>query len=63
MPYISELYMPLICVKNSKPQRNDVPLKVEITENLDGTKIRKAIDDEMNGIWIADKDKMMKFDK
>lgn len=63
MPYISELYMPLICVKNSKPQRSDVPIKVEITENLDRTKIRKAIDEGTNGIWFADKDKMMKFDK
>ncbi len=53
MPYLSEVHMPLLVVKNTKIQRNDLPdeLKISDKKQMNIKEIRKA---EM--IYIADED-------
>ncbi|MBE3659132.1 HNH endonuclease [Vibrio navarrensis] len=58
--YLSELNMPLCHVKN-KTQSNDVPERVDILDELNTEVINDNIDKGVDGIWLADKDKLLKL--
>lgn len=61
-PYLTEIHMPLGVIKNKKAQKNDVPDRIEIIENLDRKSINEAIDKGVSSVWVADKDKLMTFE-
>jgi hypothetical protein len=61
-PYFTEIYMPLGSIKNEKAQRNDIPERIEIFEDLNQEFINEAIDKGVSSIWVADKDKLMTFE-
>ncbi|MEH2042862.1 HNH endonuclease [Nostoc sp.] len=61
-PYFTEIYMPLGLINNKKAQRNNVPETIEIIEKLDQNSINQAIDKGISSIWVADKDKLIKFE-
>jgi HNH endonuclease len=61
-PYFTEIHMPLWAIRNKKSQRNDIPEKLGILENLNQKSINEAIDKGAAGIWVAEKDKWMKLE-
>ena len=61
-PYLTEIHLPLGVIKNKKVQKNNVPETIEIIEKLDQDSINQAIDKGISSIWVADKDKLMKFE-
>jgi hypothetical protein len=56
MPYLNELYAPLIGVQNNKFQKNDVPAKLRFMNDLNGEDVVKAIDSGVGRIWLAERD-------
>lgn len=62
LKYLSEVHMPLIDVQSNKAQANDIPKSLDIMEGLDTDSINTAIDKGVEGIWIADKDKLLRLD-
>lgn len=61
-PYFTEIHIPLCSIRNNKFQQNDVPDKIEIIDNLNQSSINAAIDKGLDGIWVADKDKLMRLE-
>jgi hypothetical protein len=61
-PYFTKIYMPLGIVTNKEVQWNNIPNQIEIFGTLDQKSINEAIDKGLSGIWVADKDKLMKFE-
>ncbi len=60
MPYISELYMPLLRAKNQKLQRSDLPSEVKIVRDLN---INAAIDQGVEEIWLPEKGVSLRLNK
>ncbi len=54
--------MPLGVIKNKKGQKNNVPEKIEIFEDLSQKSINDAIDEGVSSIWVADKNKLITFE-
>lgn len=61
--YLSRLYIPLVAVQLNKPQRNDVPDRIDFIEEVSQDTINKAIDEKYSGIWVSDKDKWISIDE
>ncbi|WP_198161512.1 hypothetical protein [Picosynechococcus sp. PCC 8807] len=61
-PYFTEIHMPLGVIKNKKGQKNNVPEKIEIFEDLSQKSINDAIDEGVSSIWVADKNKLITFE-
>ena len=43
-------------------QENEMPDKIEIVKDVNQAAINKSIDRGLEGIWIADRDTMIKFE-
>lgn len=52
--------MPIVSATNDKSQINDVPDIIEIFDEIDQKTLNKAIDKNASGIWVSDKDIMLK---
>lgn len=59
--YLSELHVPLISLKNPKVQNNRIPDKINIYDNSIDDALKTAIDDGSDALWLADKNKLIKF--
>ena len=60
--WLSEMHLPLIGVRRDQVQANDIPGILEIIEKVDQDFINKAIDAGTDLVWIADRDKYIRFE-
>jgi hypothetical protein len=60
MPYLSEAHLPLISVKNKKPQNNDIPKEISIfSSEKEAIEFKEKSKEQDIIIFSADKDKFL----
>ncbi len=59
--YFTEINLPFGKFVNKNAQNNLIPETIEIFDNSNPIDLKKAIEKEMDGIFIADKDKLIKL--
>lgn len=63
LEFLTEIHTPLLQIRNPKWQNNKVPSEVKIFEGADQAMIHKAIDEGLDGIWMAGKGVLLRISK
>ena len=60
--YVTEVSFPLASKSNNK-QWNHIPEQIKIFDQVDNDEIKEAINDGLKGIWLADSQIFLKFER